>query len=109
MDLRSVVARRLGPALIAAVLLVPALAHPGAQEAAVDCTAARAGGAAPVGCFVLVPSSPYTASGTGGSALGADAARLSRLLECAVSGDSTSAACQEWEAARAPDAVMCID
>jgi hypothetical protein len=109
MDARLVVVHRLGIAMLVATFCVPAVARLGAQQAAVDCAAARMAGTSPVGCFALVPSSPYHSAGTGNTALGADAARLSGLLECAMGGDSLSAACQQWELSRTADALMCIE
>jgi len=105
----STLARRLGIALAFSALFVPALAHLGAQEEVVDCDLVRGTPESVIGCFVLEPSSSYNSAGIGGSRIGADAALMTRLIECVRTGDSLSAACQEWETARAADAVMCID
>jgi hypothetical protein len=103
------VARRLGLALAVSSLFAPALAHLGAQENVVECDLVRGTPESVIGCFVLEPSSPYNTAGIAGSRIGADAALMTRLVECVRTGDSVSPACQEWETARAADAVMCID
>ena len=103
------VARRLGLAFVFSAVFVPALAHLGAQETIVECDLVRGTPESVIGCFVLEPSSPYNTAGMAGSRIGADAALMTSLVECVRTGDSVSPVCQEWETARAADAVMCID